>query len=36
LKQQEGNKSLEQIFANLTGKDSLSVTADELLKALES
>lgn len=36
LKQQQGNKSLEQIFANLTGKDSLSITADELAKALEN
>jgi ABC-2 type transport system ATP-binding protein len=35
LKQQQGNKSLEQIFANLTSKDSLSNTADELIKALE-
>jgi ABC-2 type transport system ATP-binding protein len=36
LKQQQGNKSLEQIFANLTSKDSLSTTADELIKALEN
>ncbi len=36
LKQQEENKSLEQIFAKLTGKDSLSVTADELLRALDN
>jgi ABC-2 type transport system ATP-binding protein len=36
LKLQQGNKSLEQIFANLTSKDSLSTTADELIKALEN
>ena len=36
LKEQQGNKSLEQIFANLTSKDSLSTTADELIKALEN
>src|SRR5215216_3781429 len=36
LKQQQGDKSLEQIFSYLTNKDSLSVTADELVKALES
>ncbi|HEV7621394.1 MAG TPA: ABC transporter ATP-binding protein, partial [Flavisolibacter sp.] len=36
LKQQEGNKSLEQIFAGLTGKGSLSLSADELMKALDS
>jgi ABC-2 type transport system ATP-binding protein len=36
LKQQQGNKSLEQIFASMTGKDSLSATADDLLRALES
>jgi len=36
LQQQQGRKSLEQIFAGLTGKDSLSLTADELIKALEN
>jgi ABC-2 type transport system ATP-binding protein len=36
LKVQQGNKSLEQIFANLTSKDSLASTADELIKALEN
>jgi ABC-2 type transport system ATP-binding protein len=36
LKEQLGDKTLEQIFASLTGKDSLSVTADELVKALEN
>lgn len=36
LKQQEGNKSLEQIFASLTATDSLSATAEELAKAMES
>jgi ABC-2 type transport system ATP-binding protein len=36
LKQQQGNKSLEQIFASLTANDSLSATADDLVKALES
>lgn len=34
LKQQQGNQSLEQIFSFLTGKNSNSATADELLKAL--
>ncbi|MDB5197306.1 MAG: transporter ATP-binding protein [Flaviaesturariibacter sp.] len=34
LKEQQGNTSLEQIFAKMTGKDSLSVTADELMRAL--
>ena len=36
LKQQEGNKSLEQIFASLTATDSLSATAEDLAKAMES
>jgi ABC-2 type transport system ATP-binding protein len=36
LKEQQGNKSLEQIFATLTAKDSLSTTADELVRALEN
>lgn len=36
LKQQQGDKSLEQIFASLTATDSLSATADELAKAMES
>ena len=36
LKQQQGNKSLEQIFANLTSNHSLSTTADDLVKALEN
>lgn len=35
LKQQEGNKSLEQIFAGLTAKESLSQTADELMRAFD-
>ena len=33
LKQQQGNKSLEQIFAHLTAKDSIAVAAEELMKA---
>ena len=36
LKQQQGNKSLEQIFATLTSKESYSTTVDELLRALEN
>ena len=35
LQQQYGDISLEKIFAQLTGKESLSVSADELVKALE-
>ena len=36
LKQQQGNKSLEQIFATLTSKESYSTTVDELLRALDN
>ncbi|MGZ3887420.1 MAG: ABC transporter ATP-binding protein [Flavisolibacter sp.] len=36
LKQQQGNQSLEQIFAHLTGKESLSGTAEALARALEN
>ncbi|MET0463804.1 MAG: ABC transporter ATP-binding protein [Chitinophagaceae bacterium] len=36
LKQQQGDKSLEQIFASLTAPESLSAAADELAKAMES
>jgi ABC-2 type transport system ATP-binding protein len=36
LKTEHPGKTLEQIFAVLTGKGSLSVTADELFRALES
>ena len=36
LKQQEGNKSLEQIFSSLTQKDSQLQSADELYKAMEN
>jgi ABC-2 type transport system ATP-binding protein len=36
LKQQQGNKSLEQIFSSLTSGDSFSNSADDLVKALES
>ena len=36
LRQEHGDVSLEQIFAKLTGKESLSVSADELVKALET
>ena len=35
LRQQQGDKSLEQIFAQLTAKDSLSMAADELMKAID-
>lgn len=35
LKQQQGNKSLEQIFASLTSSDAMSNSADELMKAME-
>ena len=35
LREQYGNLSLEKIFAQLTGKSSLSVSAEELVKALE-
>jgi ABC-2 type transport system ATP-binding protein len=34
LKQQQGNQSLEQIFAMLTAKEGYSHSADELVKAL--
>jgi ABC-2 type transport system ATP-binding protein len=34
LRQAHGDLSLEGIFAKLTGKESLSVSADALLKAL--
>jgi ABC-2 type transport system ATP-binding protein len=33
LKQQQGNQSLEQIFAHMTAKDSLSDAADQLMHA---
>ncbi|HWJ90806.1 MAG TPA: ATP-binding cassette domain-containing protein, partial [Flavisolibacter sp.] len=36
LKQAQGNKSLEQIFASLTSKDAYSSSADELVRALEN
>ena len=36
LKQQSGNQSLEQIFANLTQKSSFSHSADDLYEALNS
>lgn len=36
LREQYGNISLENMFAHLTGKESLSVSADALLRALES
>ncbi len=35
LKQQQGNKSLEQIFSQLTSKEGLSVAADDLMKAFD-
>lgn len=34
--QQQGNSSLEQIFANLTAKDTLTQAANDLIKALEN
>ena len=33
LKEQQGNQSLEQIFAHMTAKDSLSDAADQLMNA---
>lgn len=36
LKEQQGNKSLEQIFASLTSNTSLSSTADEFMKAFDN
>lgn len=36
LRQQQGNHTLEQIFASLTSNEALSNSADELLKAMES
>jgi ABC-2 type transport system ATP-binding protein len=36
LQQLEGGKSLEQIFAKMTGKTSYEATADELMKAFEN
>ena len=36
LKQQQGNSSLEQIFAQLTSKDRYSSGADDLMKAMEN
>jgi len=36
LRQQQGNQSLEQIFASLTSNETLSNSADELLKAMEN
>ncbi len=35
LKQQQGNKSLEQIFAGLTAQDSLTRAADDLMRAFD-
>ena len=35
LREKYGQMSLEKMFAHLTGKDSLSVSADELVRALE-
>jgi ABC-2 type transport system ATP-binding protein len=35
LKSQQGDKSLEQIFAALTSNASLDTSADELARALE-
>jgi ABC-2 type transport system ATP-binding protein len=36
LRQHHGNQSLEKMFATLTGKDALSLSADAFMKALES
>lgn len=36
LKQQQGDQSLEQIFAHLTAKDGLSNAADQLISAFEN
>jgi len=36
LKQQQGNKSLEQIFASLTSANTFSTSADELVRSLEN
>ena len=36
LQQKQGNQSLEKIFANLTGKDTLSHSADDLIRALDN
>ena len=36
LRDQQGDSSLEQIFAKMTGKDSLSAAADNLMRALEN
>jgi ABC-2 type transport system ATP-binding protein len=36
LRQRQGNKSLEQIFAQLTAGDTYSNNADDLVRALES
>ncbi|GAC1536933.1 MAG: ABC transporter ATP-binding protein [Sediminibacterium sp.] len=35
LKQQQGNNSLEQIFAHMTAKESLADAADQLMSAFE-
>lgn len=35
LQKQQGNESLEKIFAHLTAKDSLSKAADDLMQAFE-
>lgn len=36
LQQQQGNKSLEKMFADLTAKEELSSAADQLINALDS
>jgi ABC-2 type transport system ATP-binding protein len=36
LRQQQGNKSLEQIFAKLTAKDSLSNAAEDVMRAFDT
>ena len=36
LQQQQGNQSLEKIFAHMTSKDSLSDAADQMMRAFEN
>ena len=35
LKQQQGNFSLEKIFAGITGKESIDNAAEELMRAFD-
>jgi ABC-2 type transport system ATP-binding protein len=36
LQQQQGNQSLEKIFAHMTSKDSLSDAADQMMRAFDN